>query len=308
VILGLAAALVAAAFYGVASILQATGSRRAAAQAANGGAGDGVDAGLVGRLLRQPTYLAALGLTLLGFLFHLAAVRRLPLFLAQVGIAVSLVVTALLAVRIFGDRLTRREWAAVAGVVLGLMVLSASAGQTGTERAHGWLTGSLFITLAAMVVLGLVASRYHGIVATAVLGLLGGTGYAVVGISSRLLPDFTLADLASSPATYSLGLGGTLAFLLYSLALQRGAVTAATTPLISTQTMVPAIVGVAFLGDKVRDGWWPAAVLGFLITAGSAIVLVRFEEMDPNLAQAPDSPRHPVPPMAQPGGPAPSSN
>jgi drug/metabolite transporter (DMT)-like permease len=274
VILGLAAALVAAVLYGVASILQATGSRRAAAP------DDAIDPGLVGRLLRQPTYLAALGLTLLGFGFHLAAVRRLPLFLAQVGIAVSLVVTALLAVRIFGDRLNAREWTAIGGVVVGLMVLSASAGETGTERAHGWLTGSLFITLVVMVVVGFVASRFESIVATAVLGLLGGTGYAVVGISSRLLPDFHLGDLLSSPATYSLGLGGTLAFLLYSLALQRGAVTAATTPLISTQTMVPAIVGVAFLGDKVRDGWWLGAILGFLITAGSAVVLVRFEEMD----------------------------
>jgi drug/metabolite transporter (DMT)-like permease len=274
VILGLAAALVAAVLYGVASILQATGSRRAAAP------DDAIDPGLVGRLLREPAYLAALGLTLLGFGFHLAAVRRLPLFLAQVGIAVSLVVTALLAVRIFGDRLNARVWTAIGGVVVGLMVLSASAGETGTERAHGWLTGSLFITLVVMVVAGFVASRFEGIVATAVLGLLGGTGYAVVGISSRLLPDFQLGDLLTSPATYSLGLGGTLAFLLYSLALQRGAVTAATTPLISTQTMVPAIVGVAFLGDKVRDGWWPGAILGFLITAASAVVLVRFEELD----------------------------
>jgi drug/metabolite transporter (DMT)-like permease len=96
-------------------------------------------------------------------------------------------------------------------------------------------------------------------------------------ISSRILPDFVLADLLGSPASYSLVLGGGLALYLYSMALQRGSAIAATTPLIAVQTMTPAAVGVLFLGDEVRSGWWPAAVLGFAITAVSAIVLVRFE-------------------------------
>jgi drug/metabolite transporter (DMT)-like permease len=270
VVVGLGAALTAAVLYGVASILQAVGSRRVSSSS-------GLSPRTLVRLLRQPAFLAALATTMFGFLFHLVAVRTLPLFLAQTGIAVSLVVTALLAVRLFGDQLTRKEWAAVGGVVLGLVLLSASAGSTGTERASHWLTVSLFTTLVGMVIVGLVASRFRGIVSTAVLGLLGGLGYAVVGISARILPDFTVAGLLSSPATYSLGLGGGLAFLLYSLALQRGAVTAATTPLIAVQTVTPAVVGVLVLGDTVRSGWWPGAVLGFLITGAAAIVLVRFE-------------------------------
>jgi drug/metabolite transporter (DMT)-like permease len=270
VVLGLGAALTAAVLYGIASILQAVGSRKVSSSS-------GLSPKTLVRLLRQPAFLAALGTTMFGFLFHLAAVRTLPLFLAQTGIAVSLVVTALLAVRLFGDQLTRVEWGAVGGVVVGLVLLSSSAGSAGTERASHWLTIGLFATLVAMVIGGLIASRSRGIVSTAVLGLLGGLGYAVVGISARILPDFSIGDLLSSPATYSLGLGGGLAFLLYSLALQRGAVTAATTPLIATQTVTPAVVGVLLLGDSVRSGWWPGAVLGFLITGVSAIVLVRFE-------------------------------
>lgn len=256
--------------YGVASILQAVGARRVSSSS-------GLTPKTLVRLLRQPAFLAALGTTMFGFLFHLAAVRTLPLFLAQTGIAVSLVITALLAVRLFGDQLSRKEWTAVGAVVVGLVLLSASAGDTGTERASHWLTVSLFATLAGMVIFGLIASRFQGIVSTAVLGLLGGLGYAVVGISARILPDFSIRDLLTSPATYSLGLGGGLAFFLYSLALQRGAVTAATTPLIATQTVTPAVVGVLLLGDSVRPGWWPGAVLGFLITGAAAIVLVRFE-------------------------------
>lgn len=269
-VLGLAAALIAAVLYGVASILQATGSR-------NVETSDGLDLRLAGRLLRQPAFLGAVLMVLLGFLFHLTAVRLVPLFLAQAGIAVSLVVTALLAVRLFGDRLTAVEWVAVAAVVVGLVLLSASAGDVGTGRDFPWLVRSLYLVLAVMLAVGYVASRSRGTVAAAVLGLLGGLGYAVVGIASRLLPDFVPADLIASPATYALCLGGVLAFFLYSLALQRGSAIAATTPLIAVQTVVPAAVGVLFLGDEVRPGWWAGAALGFLVTAAAAIVLVRFE-------------------------------
>jgi drug/metabolite transporter (DMT)-like permease len=270
VVLGLGAALTAAVLYGIASILQATGARRVATA-------DGLDPRTAVGLLRQPAFLAALGMNLFGFLFHLLAVRTLPLFLAQSGIAVSLVVTALLAVRLFGDRLSPTEWVAIAGVVIGLMLLSAAAGSAGTERVTGWLAGCLFATLLAIVLGGYLASRRRGIISTAVLGLLAGLGYAVVGISARILPDFSVLGLVRSPATYSLLLGGLFAFFLYSLALQRGAVTAATTPLIAAQTVTPAVVGALLLGDSVRPGWLPGAVIGFLITATSAVVLVRFE-------------------------------
>jgi drug/metabolite transporter (DMT)-like permease len=270
VLLGLGAALFAAVLYGFASILQATGARKVASS-------EGLDPRLVIRLLQQPAFLAALALTLFGFLFHLLAVRTIPLFLAQAGIAVSLVVTALLAVRIFDDHLSRIEWSAIGAVVIGLVLLSASAGEAGTERAYTGLDLSLYGLLAGMLVVGFLASRSEGIVATAVLGLIGGLGYAVVGISSRILPDFVIADLLTSPASYSLALGGGLAFYFYSMALQRGSAIAATTPLIAVQTVTPAAVGVLLLGDQVRPGWWAGAILGFVITAAAAVVLVRFE-------------------------------
>ena len=36
---------------------------------------------------------------------------------------------------------------------------------------------------------------------------------------------------------------------------------------------VPAAVGVALLGDSVRDGWWPAVVVGLVLATGGAVVL-----------------------------------
>ena len=78
--------------------------------------------------------------------------------------------------------------------------------------------------------------------------------------------------------TYALPLSGALAFLLYSLALQRSSVTVATAPMIVVQTAGPAVVGVLLLGDAVRSGWAVGALVGFVLTAVGAITLVRFED------------------------------
>jgi len=284
VLLGLGAALTAAALYGVAAVLQATGARSV-------DRASGLDPRVMLRILRQPAAAGALALMLCGFLLHLAAVRLVPLFLAQAGIAVSLVVTAVLAVVRFGERLSRTEWAAVIAVLAGLILLSASAGDVG-EGGAGRIPWALLASVVAIGALAWPATRSRGPVSTAALGLLAGFGYAIVGIAARLLPDFQLLHLLRAPATYALLVGGSLAFFLYSLALQRGAVTLATTPMIVTQTVTPSAVGVGLLGDGVRPGWAIAAGIGFVVTVAAASALVRFEGA--HQGQPATAPPHPT--------------
>jgi len=274
VVLGLGAALGAAVLFGVASILQAVGSRAVPTEAEVSPRRIG---GFVAALLKQRAFVGALVLNLVGFGLHFVAVRLLPLYLAQAGIAVSLVVTALLATRLVSDQLSVLEWFAVLAVCVGLGLLAISAGEAGASTRHRGLTIGVIVGLVTIAVLGAAASRSEHGVSTALLGLLAGLGYAGVAISARLLQDGSLGELLSSPTTYTLPISGALAFILYSLALQRGSVTLATTPLIGLQTITPAIVGVLLLDDAVRPGWWPAATLGFLLSAAGSLILVRFE-------------------------------
>lgn len=268
-LLGLGAALAAAVVFGGASILQAVGSRRVPTSG-------GPTPRLAGDLLREPAFVGALLLNLLGFALHLVAVRTVPLFLAQAGIAASLAITALLAVRIFHDRLSPAEWGAVAAVCAGLVLLTGAAGETGSERATGPLTITAYAVAATMLLLGLPLGRARGAVAAACLSLLAGLGFATTATVARLLPELDLS-VAGEPIAYALPLCGALAFLLYSLALQRSSVTVATAPMIVLQTALPAVVGVVALGDAVRAGWGIAAALGGLLTLAGATVLVRFE-------------------------------
>src|SRR4051812_21162514 len=279
-VLGLGAALGAAVLFGVGAIMQAVGSRKVPTESELNPRRFG---GVVVALLKQPAFLGALALNLAGFGLHFVALRLLPLYLAQAGIAVSLVVTALLATRLMSDQLSALEWSAVAGVVVGLGLLAVSAGDAGANAQHHGLTIGIIVGLVTIAVLGATASRSQHGVSTALLGMLAGLGYAGVAISARLLQDGSISELFHSPTLYTLPISGALAFILYSLALQRGSVTLATTPMIALQTITPAAVGVLVLGDEVRTGWYAGALGGFVLTAIGALILVRFETVkDPS--------------------------
>lgn len=271
---GLAAALGAAALFGVASVLQALAARRLPPAR-------GLSAELVLALARDPALLAALALNLAGFALHLAALRLLPLFLAQAAISASLAVTAVLGVRLVGDRLSPRDCAAVAGVCTGLLLLAASAGPAGQERGGATFRLGLVLAVAALAAAGVAAGRHHGTHAAAMLGLVAGLGFALVSIAGRVLPEPGLLAWGQDVAAYVLLASGALAFVLYALALQRGSVTTATAPLVITQTVAPSAVGVLALDDAVRPGWLPWATLGLALAAAGAVALARFESVPP---------------------------
>lgn len=269
--LGLLAALAGAVVFGVAAIAQAVASRTIPT--------GGLSGALVLGLLRQPVFIAAVALNLVGFVLHLVALRLLPLFLAQAGISASLAVTVLLAVWYFGDRLGTLERVAVGAVCVGLAVLSGAAGDAGAAVTSTPMTVALFVGAGVIAVVGLLMGRRRGTAAAFTLGFLAGLGFAGSSIATRLVPDLSLAGVLSTPASYALPICGVLAFFLYSLGLQRGGVTAVTTPMIVMQTLAPAAVGVLALGDSVRESWLPAAVLGLLVTGAGAIVLGRFDDV-----------------------------
>jgi drug/metabolite transporter (DMT)-like permease len=274
VLIGILFALVASVCYGVASVMQSVAARAAADDR------QGVDPRLLFRLLGQWRYLLSLTLDLLGLAGQVAALRQLPLFLVQAVMAASIVVTALLAVRWFGARFTRREWWSVALVAGGLALLGTSAGSEGAAGAGRGFEVALLVTVAALAVLGVAAGRLPDGPRTASLGLIAGLGFGAVGIAVRILPGLAIPVLVTSLATYTAVLAGVTAIWLYATALQRGGVVVATATMLVGETVPPSVVGVALLGDHTRPGWTPVAVAGFVIAVAGALVLARFGEPD----------------------------
>ena len=268
--LGLLAGLASAAAFGVAAVLQALAATREPPTR-------GVDPLLLVRQLRHLPFLAAMALNLLGFVLHLAALRTLPLFLAQALVSASVVVTAALGTRVLGGHLHRREALAVGALVVGLALLTSSASTVGDVEPDVGTRSLLLVAVVAVALAGVAVGRLHGPVGSSLLGLVSGLGFAVTALASRVLPGFAPAVLVVEPAAYALLVGGPLAALLYSTALQRGAVLTATATVVLGQTVVPALVGVLALGDRLRPGTAPLAVTGLSLAVVASGVLARYD-------------------------------
>jgi drug/metabolite transporter (DMT)-like permease len=268
-------ALGAAVCFGTATVLQAVAARAATA-------GGGGDAALLLRALRQWRYLAGLGLDGLGFVFQIAALRSLPIYAVGAALASSLAVTAVVAARLLGVRLSGTEWSAVGVVCAGLAMLGLASGAEGDRAGSTALKWAMLGTAGAVLLLGLVGGRLPERGRALTLGLGAGFGFGVVEVAVRLIDSLSPSTLVGNPATYALLVGGGAAFLLLTTALQRGSVTTATAGLVIGETIGPAIVGVVWLGDRTRDGLEWLAVLGFLVAVAGALALARFGE-------APDS-------------------
>jgi drug/metabolite transporter (DMT)-like permease len=257
--LGIVLGLLSAAVFGVAAVVQARAVRGFESTP------DGLWE-FVARSVRDVRTMVVVAAYLVGFVLHAAAIWLLPLYLAQALVAMSLPVTALASHRV-EDRLHRSGWVAVGVVTLGLVLLSLGAGHPGDVRTGTEFVAALWLGVAALAVASMAARHLAG----PLLGLLAGLGYAGSAISVRGVgAPVGAAVVVAALAVPSFSL---FAFWLYSLGMHRAAVASTSAAVIVTQTFVPAAVGVALLGDGVRQGWWPAVTVGLLLaTAGAAVL------------------------------------
>ncbi len=266
-VIGLLGAFAAAVCYGVASVLQALAARQTERSA-------GLDPRLMLRLVRSWRYLLGVSLDGLAFLFSLVALRSLPLFAVQAIVASFLAITAVLGAIFLGMRFSGLDRVGVAVVVVGLILVGASAAD---ERAGGVAPPAHWGLLVAAVVLAGLAfplARLQGPAGAAGLGALAGLAFGATSVAARMIQaPLTVHGVLTDPASYGLVVAAAVAQLTYSTALQRGSVTQATAPLVIMETVAPALVGLAALGDHPRPGWGWAAVGGFVLAVAGAIVL-----------------------------------
>jgi drug/metabolite transporter (DMT)-like permease len=259
--LGVALGLLSASVFGIGAVIQAQAVRELDTSP------DGFW-GFVARSVRDGRTMLVVAMYLVGFVLHAAAILLLPLYLAQALVAMSLPVTAVASHHV-GDRLHRAGWVAIGVVTLGLVLLSLGAGEPGEVQTTTRFAVVLWVGVVGLAVASMAGRHLPG----PLLGLLAGLGYAGSAISIRGVgtPVGTVV-LVAALAVPSFSL---FAFWLYSLGMHRAAVPATTAALIVAQTFVPAAVGVAFLGDGVRDGWWSGVTVGLLLATAGAAALGR---------------------------------
>jgi hypothetical protein len=269
--------------YGLATVLQSVGARSTSAR-------EGLDPGLLVRLLRSVPYLTGLGLDGLGFLLTVVALQSLPLFVVEAFTAGALAVTAVAAAAWLKVPLSRGEWAGVAAVVAGLLALAVSAAEgekVALSTVERWMPLAVGVLLLLLTWAG---ARLTGRLGVVVLGALAGFGFGLVGIATASLADpITVTGLLADPAAWGVVVAGGVSLLALATALQRGAVTQATAAMVVAETVIPSIIGLVFLGNRIRPGYEVVMVLGMVLAIGGAVALARLGEIPEDTAEAGES-------------------
>lgn len=271
--LAMVGAVLAAIAYGAATILQAIGVRRM---------GDDPGASWQEKVGAGWPYAVGLALDTGGFVASLAALQSLPLFLVESMLASSVGVTAVLAVLFLGVRLSRREVAALVVVGIGLVLLAVSAHE-GSARHIGTSGGWLLLGGAALVALLFVAGFLDSDRARSslVLATASGLGFGLTGIVARVFDTSNpLWHTVFQPQLWALILAGAVALVAYGFALDRGRTTSVAAITFATETVIPAAIGLAFLGDGIRSGFVIVASLGFVAALGGCLALAGRAEIE----------------------------
>jgi multidrug transporter EmrE-like cation transporter len=279
--LALLAAAGIAVCYGMATVMQSVGAKRTAA-------GEGLDPGLLVRLLKSAPYLLGLALDGAGFALTVLALQTLPLFVVEAFTASALAVTAVAAAFWLKVPLSRGEWTGVAAVVAGLVALGLSAGEDVAVELQTWEKWLPLAVSLLLLGLTLLAARIPGRLGVTALGAMSGFGFGLVGIGVRMLDSpMSVTGLLTNPATYGIVAAGGLALLALATALQRGGVTQATAAMVVTETIVPSGIGLAFLGDRIRPGYEVVAGIGLLVAIAGAVALSRMGEVPQDIPGTP---------------------
>jgi hypothetical protein len=225
------------------------------------------------RLAQQTPYILGVALDLVGWILFLLAARKLPLFLALSFVAASLVVTAILAHVYLAARVSSREHLAIVGVMVGLVLLGVAAQSSGGHSMNHYFRVALecapvLIGLAGLMLLKMPQRKYSTFGLAALAGLaFGGTGLVARIIHFKYLTVHFVLLVAA------LVLYGALGTLFMAAALQKDTVNKVNGVLFSSELVIPSIIGILFLGDRARKGWWPVLVLGFICVAVSVMVI-----------------------------------
>jgi drug/metabolite transporter (DMT)-like permease len=229
-------------------------------------------------LAESPLFAAGWGLAAIAWLIHVAALSMAPISVVQAILAGGAVLLAVMAQRLFGDRVERRQWLALALSAAGLVMLALTLPRLGSNPRLSVPTllageGALAL-LAAAIAVALRRGRlaaHSGSARAVVAGLL----FTIAGVSIKGLTVAEVPALLLAAWIASVVLAGALAQYATVAALQRGGAieTIGLMGLVANALQIAA--GVLVFGDPVS-----ASPLGLIMQAtafgmvcGSALLM-----------------------------------
>ena len=156
-------------------------------------------------LFRSRWYVLGMAVAMASWGFHVGALALAPISLVQSVIAGGLVLLTVIADRLFGFEVTRREWIGVALTAAGLAFLAATLEGTAESAHSSWEAGALatYVGISAAIGLGAAAAAratpYGGTLLAVSAGLIWGASDVSIKALSDSLGDDSVVQILSHP-------------------------------------------------------------------------------------------------------------
>jgi drug/metabolite transporter (DMT)-like permease len=267
--LGIICAIGASALYNTSIALQALEAREVGQEHA-------LRASLIGRLIRNPRWLVATLIGLLGWPLEIVALLLAPLTVVQPCLASGLVLLLFLGVTRRGENPGRREYGSVAAIVVGVGGIAWAAPERTTSNA-GTVPIAIALAFVAVPMLAPFVLRGWRNAAGTLAVVAAGFGYAWTAIASKLLTDelstgsLIVAGVWLATAAASEG----LALLSEMSALGRRPATRVAPVMFAVQVVVPVVLAPLIFEESWSGtpGGGTALVAAILLILGGVVAL-----------------------------------
>jgi multidrug transporter EmrE-like cation transporter len=219
---------------------------------------------------------------------HVAALALAPISLVQSVIAGGLVLLTVMAERLFGIEVSRREWIGVALCAAGLAFLAATVGDTAHDK-HSDYTGSTLVTYDVLLVAASLAlmwmAHVRGDATGLALAVAAGLQWGASDVTIKALSDHLGADgvgVLVNPLAFVILVLSLVGMVVSARSLQIGEavpVIAATSAAANLTTIAS---GMVVFGEPLPDG--APAVMARLAAFG-LVVLAAFLTPAPTPAE-----------------------
>jgi len=209
-------------------------------------------------LLQSRWYVLGIVIAIGGWGLHVAALALAPISLVQSVIAGGLVFLTVVADRLFGLRVSRREWLGVLVCAIGLSFLAATLSGVGADAASHYDTGTLWryttgATIAG-VALAVGSRRLNQATALALsAGLLwGASDVSIKGLSGHL--GGSGAGVLLTPLALEILILSLVGFAISARSLQIGEPVAVIAATSAAASLVTIAAGPAVFGEPLPSG------------------------------------------------------
>lgn len=221
--------------------------------------------------------------------FHVTALALAPISLVQSIIAGGLVLVTILADRMFGLHVSRREWVGVALMAAGLAFLAATLKGTADNAHNTWAVGTLVVYAGGAAVAGTLlvvvsrGRRSEGLYLAAAAGALWGASDIAIKALSGRLDDLGIGVLVHPLALVILALS-LYGLLVSGRSLQLGDAV----PVIAVTSAVANVLTIAS-GPIVFGEPMPDDTLGVVVRLAAFALVIAATALTPPPMQPPEA-------------------